>query len=191
MSSQSTRTTSEERAPRRRWLRLGPGTILAMAIAAAILISGRLSQPPTVGPDAGKIAYESDSAGKMRRVDTPATVAEAVPPLWKPEPSLLLDRDKGLALTDSQRKELRSLSTRWLKHKESLNRQIEQASAGAGTLRRSGSSASIGALRESLAGYSELSREYDAVRSQYWQLSLSLLTASQRKRVEQFAPRAR
>ena len=45
--------------------------MIALVIAVGVLVSGRLSQQsPNV--EAGRIAYEADEQGRMRKVDLPA-----------------------------------------------------------------------------------------------------------------------
>ena len=174
---------------RRRWLRLGPGTIIALIVAVAALASGRLNEPNKAALSAGRVVYEADAQGRMRRVDAAAPPPRplALPRLWKPEPRMVLDRQSELHLTSGQRRTVAALDAGWRHDRAQLEAEMQpiatRAGQGAGAESET-QGVSMAQLRQGLADYSELSRAYDARRADYWQRAVAVLTARQRRTME-------
>jgi hypothetical protein len=91
-------------------------------------------------------------------------------PLWKPEPGRLLAQPQ-LALTSSQQAAIQNVESKWESEKAGL------LSAMAGFTPKQGRSDQI---KESLVGYSELSRTYDETRERYWETACRVLDKTQR-----------
>ncbi len=116
--------------------------------------------------------------GYMNSGSAPASTSHlpsATHPLWKPEPASLLSRSD---LSAPQRTRIGAISAAWQAEKGKL----EQAMAGFRPAQ--GRTEQISA---SLADFSDLSRAYDASRSQAWNQALNVLTASQKALVAEGA----
>lgn len=137
-----------------------------------------LTQPGASKP----VTLQANAQGKLVPVDRPVVLKDAVPPLWKPEPSLLLSRDRELRLTAGQVAEIGKVSSEWDRSKAALESEIkkstEQFSAG--------SRFSMASSQGELADYSELSREFDRRRQAAWSSALSVLDSEQRELVAQW-----
>jgi hypothetical protein len=129
----------------------GPGTIIALVAALAIVVYSFASPAP--------------AAPRM------APAPEPVRPLHKPEPDDLLVSD-GLRLTPGQRRRIELISDGWRRSKLRLE------TAMAGFRPHQGS---LDQIRRDLEGYSELSRLYDASRDEAWTLALAVLSETQRR----------
>lgn len=95
-------------------------------------------------------------------------------PLFKPEPRMLLNR-ADLALTAKQRSAIQGIDSAWSNERTKLLKamsayQPKQARADQ--------------ISGDLAGYSELSRTYDATRSRYWGVARNLLDKNQQALVD-------
>jgi hypothetical protein len=184
------RATSERRSGRRRmWF--GPGTVLALLIAATVIGSGRLNGQARAIQDAGRVVYEADSHGRMQRVSAPseAPAPSPVKPLWKPEVGPLLRGSRDLGLTTEQQKRLTKLNDAWLIEKASLeaalndiSRQVTGAAPSDGT-----HGMSLRAIQAGMGDYSGLSRDYDGRRAFYWMKAVEALSAKQRVQVDKWA----
>jgi len=174
-------------AAKRPWWRPGPGAIVALVVAAAI-VAWQISRPP--GPDAGRITYEADANGRLRRVDRPSlrnAARTAPPPFWKPEAHLLLERDRELRLTATQRAALRKLDAKWKLEKARLQQRLAENTREANTLLQRAApehGASLTAVRTGLEDYSRLSEEYDGRRAGFWMRARGLLTSLQRQQFD-------
>lgn len=98
-----------------------------------------------------------------------------LPPLWKPEPRLLLT----LPLTQTQQAGVERISRAWESRKKELLAQIEPLAVKL----QSGDRASLGTLQANADGYAQISRRFDSEREARWQEALQLLTPSQRGQV--------
>ncbi|MCW3096435.1 MAG: hypothetical protein JWL77_2053 [Chthonomonadaceae bacterium] len=173
-------------ATKRPWWRLGPGTIVALMVGAAVL-GWQISRPPD--PNMGRILYESDASGHLHRVAAPSVQAapQSVLLLWKPEVSLLLERGPELHLTATQRIELQKLDAVWSREKADRQQRLRVATGDADTLLQRSvpdRSTSLTVVRSSLEDYSRLSEEYVRRRSEYWTQAIGLLTAKPRQQFD-------
>jgi hypothetical protein len=178
---------TNQTSAKRRWFLLGPGTILALVVGVAIVATNRLANRPPADPNAGRIVYEADAQGRMRRVTTPSTVRRPLPRPWKPEVSLLLERASVLKLDAGQIKELTALNSAWLREKAALLHEIERAASGA----RPQGSASASQITAGLGDYSRLSQQYNERRANYWRRAVAKLTGEQVQTFDRLTDAAR
>lgn len=182
MRTRQTLPTNAHKLDKRAHLRVGPVTLLAVVMAAAILY-GQVMRPQPSVAGAGQIVYEADTQGHLRRVATPTISPNMVLPLRKPEVSLLLDHDSELNLRPEQHKQVQELNMGWLREKAGLEQQINRAAGDAGTLLKQATpehGAAPAMVVSSLRDYSVLSAEYDQRRAAYWAKATELLTPAQR-----------
>lgn len=153
---------------------LGPATILALLLVIGIAATGKLARTPAPNPNLGRIAFEADRHGRLQRVNAPGHSAAS--PLWKPTPDLILARAGELKLTADQLRRLTKIDNDWKQDKKLLEAEMARVANGAKPVK---SGASDQLMRD-LRGYSELSRQYDARRTDCWNRALSQLTLDQR-----------
>lgn len=122
------------------------------------------------------VYYEADSSGRLRRVQKPSVVAVPLPPLWKPEPDLLLRHSSRLNLSAAQMAILQKVSDAWTAEKQKLEQLIQTASKPAISNKRTTQKE----LQRSLLEYSQLSKNYDLRRSYFWRQATACLTAEQK-----------
>ena len=169
---------------KRRWFLFGPGTILALLAAVGIAVSGRLARQATLDPNAGRIVFEADSQGKMQPIGAPSHKVAPLPALWKPEPGLMLAHTSELKLQLEQCKKITKLNADWIAEKANLQEQIAKSAATASTSVHSKTmhhDISVTQVTSSLTEYSQLSRDYDVRRADYWQRSLAILSNYQQQ----------
>lgn len=172
--------------------RVGSGFLFAAGVGAMVLY-GSLTRPESSAANAGQVVYEADARGHLRRVAAPTTSSVQTPPLWKPEPRLLLDDAATLHLRPDQRERLSALNTGWQREKADLARQLERAASAAGARMKTatpGPGASPALLAGSLSDYSALSERYDHERAAYWTQAVALLTPAQRGQADRLRPSA-
>lgn len=152
-----------------------------------LVASNRFRQDVSTSAGQGRIAYEADVRGQLRKVDAARSAASlAPPPLWKPEASLLLARSTEMSLTPDQIRRIGRIARAWQDRKESLVRQMSAETETAEkdlTAHKSANRASIATIRGRFADYSEVSRAYDRARRESWLSALGLLTESQRRKI--------
>lgn len=136
------------------------------------------------GP-AKAVYYEADAQGQLRQVERPTSVSPDPAPLWKPEPSLLLDHAEALGLTPDQRRDIGLLASDWVAKKRDLETRMEQATQF--MARKAGDRSSVASVQTSLAEYSHLSRDYGSQREQAWTEGLALLTPDQVSRLAELS----
>ena len=196
MSSNSKLKTNRDKRttnvpPRHRWF--GPGTLFALLIGAAVLATQAWNGQSGLAAGAGRIDYMAESHGQIRSAAAPAPSVSSIPvptgPLWKPEVGWLLRQD--LHLTSSQKQEILSLDRGWRTEKAGLDRELQDATAGASRVvaqRQSEHAVSWALLKTGLGEYSEISRQFDARRADYWHRGLSVLNKAQRASVDPSTP---
>ncbi|MCW3054035.1 MAG: hypothetical protein JWN14_3205 [Chthonomonadales bacterium] len=173
-------------ATKRPWWRIGPGTVVALMVGAAVLgwqISWHQDS------DRGRIVYEADASGHLHQVAAPSvqTTPRIPPPLWKPEVPLLLERGQKLHLSAVQRTDLQKIEAMWSREKADWQQRMKEATEDADALlQRSGAERgnSFTIVRSSLENYSRLSEEYDQRRAEYWIQAVGLLTNNQRQQLD-------
>jgi hypothetical protein len=175
----------------RRWLRFGPGLVLALI---ASLLVWRQFPPAGGGPprlertrlDAipnWQAGEERFGAQRQRRGPDPGVA----PPPSAPDPAWLLEQRDALRLTAPQMAKLSRLRARWDRDTRALREALDHASAefdrsmgGAG-----GPGQTMEQLQERAAPVSHLSRQLTAARRAWWSEAATVLTAAQRRRAEE------
>ena len=173
--------TPEKPVAKRRRFRVGFGTIIGLVGAVCVLIYGKLTEPKKTDINAGRIVFEADSQGHMRRVDTQSSSpAMPRPPLWKPEPSFLLKNEAELKLSAVQKRSIQTLDSAWRRDQTELKHSMQQMTTE--TQKTPGEhGVTITHLQKSMSDYSDLSRIYDTRRKDYWTQALKILTDRQSK----------
>ena len=155
---------------RKRWLRLGPGLAVALALSAAILLW------PTL-----RDGFQADPARIER-----SRLGEIPPPAAAPELGWLLERKDALGLKPVQVAKLRRVQRRWDRDTEVLRGALDLAAAQFS--RERGASAARGVdiqgLRAQAAPVSSLSRQLAEARRVYWNEAAQILTPRQRSQAE-------
>lgn len=152
---------------RRRRL-LGPFTLAALAVA--------------IGLSATTLWPEGRRQAQARPVDLAALRAEIAgrqppPPLWKPEPALLLRHAEALALGPAQRTAIERHAQAWSEQSQALVAVMREAATP-------GPRATQDGLRSQMQGVSGASRAFDRQRQERWDAALAVLDATQRAKVE-------
>lgn len=153
---------------RKRWLRVGPGLVLALL--AIVLLW------PTL-----RDGMRSDRP----RIERSQLAVIPAPPA-APELGWLLEQRDALELTPAQGEKLGRLKTRWDRETQSLREGLDEASRefergiGGGE----GPPRSIQQIQERAAPLSELSRRLAEARRAYWSEAARLLTPAQRRQAE-------
>lgn len=158
----------------RRLLLLGPGTIAALGVGGYLVAAGILSRKPPADPFAGRVVYEADASGKLRRIEAGRS-RHVRAHLWKPEPGMLLSLQSALHLSKSQIKQLTAIDGAWMKQKAALMQAMERSADRV----RSIGHASAGQITAALQDYSAVSREFDTRRQFAWQMATGLLNPEQ------------
>lgn len=154
---------------------IGPGTKAMLLGIVVFAIYSTWERPST--PSAR--FFEADQSGRLVEVDSPRRKASTVPPLWKPEPDLLLKSQSRLRLRSHQSKSILQLSSLWNAEKSRLQSQLATFD-----VKSDGSKVALASLRMSMAEYSELSRQFDHARNQSWSAALEVLDSGQRSELE-------
>ena len=158
----------------RRLFVLGPGTIAAAAVGGYLIMNGTLNKKAPADPFAGRVVFQSDGHGRLRRVGSPSY--DAGPQrLVKPEPQMLLANEASLHLTSGQLHQIVAISDFWQRQKAELLRAIDLAVARA----KPGGNASASQLTMALREYADLSREFNSRREFAWGLAWSVLNSKQ------------
>lgn len=174
----------------RRWILLGPGTVMAMVAALYLIGSGWLSSRRQNADTSSRVVYQADTLGHLKKVEAPFehAVAPGSPRrLYKPEVGSLLDQTQDLHLQPSQQRRITALAVLWSRDKADLAKAMQGATSGVvGNLENAhpGRGAAVALVQHDLGDYSALSRQYDARRADYWLRGLAILTPKQRERAE-------
>lgn len=183
------------RPERRRAWRIGPFTLTALVLCAAVAYAqftkpvAQASLPADSQP--GHVVYEADASGQLRRVATPAVSSESqkpLPPLWKPEVGLLVSSADTLKLTEKQRNRLHKLDNAWQREKADWQRQFDSTAADAGNMLHKANTetgASLSAIAGGMSDYSQMSAAYDSRRINFWKEGLHVLSVAQRRTFDQ------
>lgn len=148
--------------------------ILGIAAFTAYTVWSRPAEP-------GVRRYEAGPDGRITEVAAPVG-GTAPAQLWKPEPAELL-RNTKLKLSESQRSRIGAIAESWSVTKADLLRQMRSELDSAKVDARR----SIGAIRASLNGYSDLSRRFELDRIAAWDKAVRLLDSRQKSLIEKGA----
>ncbi len=154
---------------------IGPGTKAMLLGIVAFAIYSTWERPST--PSAR--FFEADQTGRLVEVDAQKRASTALPPLWKPEPDVLIRHKARLDLRAKQLDDLRQISTQWLSEKSRLQIQIDSFGGVPGQPKPS-----LASLKTSLTEYSELSRTFNESRTRHWTAALEILDSAQRSELE-------
>lgn len=180
---------------KRPWFRLGPGLLLALVMAGALIASGQLFNKAPADPSTGSIVWEADAQGHLRQVSAPTVVTHAaLPRLWKPEVTLLVENASILRLTAEQRSRLVTLDAAWRREKAEMEDQMNHAFTNAHAVVERATpekAASATHIVNSLGDYSTLSAQYDSLRDAYWNQGGARLTSGQKKALARLTEAAR
>jgi hypothetical protein len=151
---------------RRRWFRLGPGLLLAIAASAFLWWQ-----------------FPPQSNAPLRIERTPHTAP--VPPS-APEPAWLLSQQEHLEMSQAQFAKLNRLRARWDRDTRDLHGKLKRASAefNRGMTSVSGSSLTLQQIQERAAPVSDLSHQLADARAAWWEEASQTLSHEQRQRAE-------
>lgn len=152
--------------PRRRWLRIGPGLLLALT---AIAWGWPYLFPPAAKP---KIERTVQS-------QSPITAPSAPDPTW------LLSQRANLRMSDAQFQKLSALQQRWTRDTRQLQNSIDAATRDFNAGMNVGKGATMEQLQARAAPLSELSRQMSDARRAWWSEASLVLGAPQRKRAQE------
>lgn len=152
--------------PRRRWLRVGPGLLLALT---AIAWGWPYLFPPAATP---KIERTVQS-------DSPVTVSSAPDPTW------LLGQRTSLKMSDAQFQKLSRLQQRWTRDTRQLQGSIDAATRDFNASMSADKSANLEQLQTRAAPLSELSRQMSDARRAWWSEASLILDTGQRMRAQE------
>lgn len=154
--------------PRKRWIVIGPGIVLALILAIQIVIASREKsvRPPII---------ERQVVG--------SGVAQSVRPA--PEVAYILEHSDRLALSDRQVKALSALQSDWQSRSRPLSEDLEKAAGEFGAfMKETGSKATVPDIQSHAGSFSELSREVSSLRRVYWEKAIQVLSEQQRKVID-------
>lgn len=167
----------ESTQPKRRWLNIGPGIVLALAISALIgarYISAELAarRQPSAPPIIERQVISSSQEEKSGPT---------------PEVSFIIDRAEKLHITAAQLPRLKALQLKWQKYYGPKIAQANQAAAKtneylADTKRNLHTP--VAQIQNAAAPVITLSGEISAARRSYWNQAVSILTPAQRKTIQ-------
>jgi hypothetical protein len=153
--------------PRRRWITIGPGIILAAILALQIVSANR--QKPAAPP-----IIERQVEGSARQGISPA-----------PTVSYILDRKGKLKLSPGQVKHLSALEAEWASQSGPLVKDMDKAAREFNAfMKKSGNKATLKDLQAHAASVSVLSGQLSGMRRVYWEHATSLLDKTQIKIVK-------
>ncbi|MHB1456026.1 MAG: hypothetical protein ACYC0V_03830 [Armatimonadota bacterium] len=157
-----------DKQPRRRWITIGPGIIIALILTIQIVVANR--QKPTAAPIIERQVVNNGVNRKMQ----PA-----------PEIGYVIEHKKQLALSSNQMKALDVLRLEWQSRSKPLSANMDRAAGEFNAfMKKTGNKATIQEIK-SHAGYvSELSREASSLRRIYWEKALQVLNKEQRQVID-------
>lgn len=152
---------------RRRRL-FGPFTLVALLVAVGLSVTA-------LRPERGQPAQAQPiDLDELRRE---IAGRPSPPPLWKPEPALLVEHAETLALRPDQLHAIRGHAQAWTTERTALEESIRAAAPPGTRTTETG-------LRAGMQSVSELSRAFDLKRKGHWDAALAVLDAPQREKVE-------
>ena len=175
--SESIKHPDSATQPKRRWLNIGPGLVIALAISALIgsqwirtEIAARRqpSAPPIIERQIISSSYDEKSGPT-------------------PEVGFIIDRARKLHITDAQLARLKALQKKWRKYYGPKIAQANQAAAKTNEYladAKGNSRTPAAQIQGAAAPVIALSGEISAARRSYWGQAVNILTAGQRKALQ-------
>ncbi|MHB1001124.1 MAG: hypothetical protein ACYC27_17920 [Armatimonadota bacterium] len=149
--------------PRKRWIIIGPGIILAMILAIQIVISNR--QKPSGPPIIERQVVGSE-------------VTHSISPT--PDVGYILERRDKLGLSDRQIKALVALQADWQSKSKPISDDLNQATREFDAfMEKAGNKATIRDIQSHAGPVSELSRQLSSLRRVYWEKAIQVLNKQQ------------
>ena len=155
------KTAPTNEQPRRRWLRIGPGVLIALTAIA-------WGWPRLFPPDKPPVALRT------------LTQTENAPPS-APDPTWLLSKRSELAMSDAQFQKLSVLQSRFARDTRELQASIDAATRDFNASMNADKGATMEQLQTRAAPLSELSRQMSDARRAWWSEASLTLNALQRK----------
>jgi hypothetical protein len=166
--------------------------LLALGVAIYLIATGWFRPQTSSINGAGRIVYEADATGRMRRVEKPSISSVPMPRLWKPEPREIGRQAPALSLDSRQRRQVEAIDAAWQREKAEIEGEINRLLGGrigespaggrSSPSQEGGKAISLAGIQPELEAYSSLSRHYDVRRNHYWTQAEALLTPAQRTR---------
>ncbi len=154
--------------PRRRWIVIGPGLVLAVILAIQVMIANR-PKP------AGRPIIERQVIGS--EVIQTATPAPAI--------SYILERKQQLALGDRQVKALNALQVDWQSKSKPLSAELNKAAGEFNAFMKTAENkATMKDIQSHSGPVSELSRQVSSLRRVYWEKARQILSAPQQQTLD-------
>lgn|GEM_PF-1848552 len=163
--------------PKRRWLNIGPGIVLALAISALI----------------GSQWIKTEVAARRQTPAPPIVERQVISSSYEeksgptPEVGFIIDRAAKLHITDSQLTHLKAMCAQWRKFYGpkivAANRAAEKTNsylAGAQGRQRT----PVAQIQNAAAPVIALSGEISSARRSYWDRAIKILTPEQRKELQ-------
>ena len=157
-----------EKQPRRRWITIGPGIVIALILAIQIVVANR--QKPVVAPIVERQVVSNEVSRKM---------------LPTPEIGYVMERKEQLALDNHQIKVLDTLSLEWQSKSKPLSANMDKAAGEFNAfMKKTGNKATMQEIKSHAGHVSELSREASSLRRIYWEKTLQVLNKQQRQIID-------
>ncbi|MHB0912750.1 MAG: hypothetical protein ACYC2Y_04805 [Armatimonadota bacterium] len=159
-------------SPKRRWVIIGPGLVLALILALQIVVRNhRTTAEPIIERQVIGVQTE--------RGYTPAL-----------EVSYILERRDVLRLSERQQESLRKLQSEGASKSKPLTDSLDEAANDfQAFMKKTGGKATVRDIQTHSGQVSELSREVSSLRRVYWEKALMLLDERQKAIVRQELPR--
>jgi hypothetical protein len=162
------RVQQDQSKPRKRWIIIGPGLVIAVILALQVAINNHKT---SVGPP---IVERQVLGGKV-----------AVGPVSAPEIDYVLKQRDDLALTSHQVAVLTDLQSDWKTKSKPLMDDLQRsADSFHEFMQNVGDKAPMQDIQAHAAPVSELSRQVSSLRRVYWEKALQVLNKGQRSEIE-------
>ena len=180
--------TSKQRVSQRRPRSLGIGTIVTVLGLLAVITVAQWHQVRPSDPQMGRIVYQADATGKLRRVNSASQRIMPPSPLWKPEVGFILTRARQLRLDAAHEQFIARQNSLWIAEKEAMELAMQRSTANLASASEGPShpAVGVGQLNTSLQDYSTISARYNRRREYYWLRAVSALTPTQHTMLENF-----
>lgn len=168
---------SADSKPKRRWLNIGPGIVVALAVSALI----------------GSQWIKTEMAARQQRSAPPIVERQVISSSYEeksgptPEVSFIIERADKLHITNSQLAHLETLRAEWRKfygHKMADANQAADRTSKYLADARNKSRTPVAQIQNAAAPVIALSGEISSARRSYWDRAISILSPEQRKALQ-------